>query len=61
MELTERDILRIAAEADVDPRTVRRYLGGEGKPRSRAVQVAIDAALTKVRDAAAKGTEGGEA
>ena len=36
-EATPNDILRIAADADVDPRTVRRLLGGGVlRPRTRA-------------------------
>lgn len=43
--LTEHQLRRIAAEADVDPRTVRRMLVDGHQPRSRATHAAICRAL----------------
>lgn len=46
-ELDDQAVRKIAAEANVDPRTVRRAL--EGRTRSRATRDAIIAALRKLR------------
>jgi len=44
----ERDVRRIAAEAGLDVRTVRRILAG-ARPRSAATAAAIEAAAKKLR------------
>jgi hypothetical protein len=44
--LSRRDVLRVASEADLDPRTVARIVNGGGVPSSRAVAKALRDALT---------------
>lgn len=45
--IADRDVLRVAAEADVDPRTVRSALSGKHQ-RSAATRAAIAHALRKL-------------
>lgn len=45
MRLTDQDVRKVAAHADVDPRTVERTLKKGGKRQSRVVRAAIVAAL----------------
>lgn len=64
MRLTDQDVRRVAAEANVDPRTVVRSLGGARQ--SRVVRAAVVAALRKFgwkaeALAVERGSKGGDA
>lgn len=47
MRLTDQDVRKVAADANVDPRTVARTLKEGGKRQSRVVRAAIVASLRK--------------